>query len=193
MIGKINCFIDKNVQECYDLFLNVYKSTCEDYIPKKIERGINGEAAKWLTPDIKNAIRQKYRLWYFNNHSGWKNIEMVAKFKELRKQVKTMVKTAIKAYEFNLASKAKSNPKLVYSYINSKRTVRDNIRALTDKDGVTKEDGSDIVNILNDQFNSVFEKDNGRVPNFENKILNYQSDWIIDRDVTIKTICLKLV
>ena len=64
----------------------------------------------------------------------------------------------------NLANNAKNNPKMVYSYINSKKTVKDNIRALNDETGKRVEDPGENVKILNNQFKSVFEKDNGEIP-----------------------------
>jgi hypothetical protein len=57
-----------------------------------------------------------------------------------------------------------NNPKMVYSYMNSKKSVSDNKRALNDETGKTVEDPGEIVKILNNQFKSVFERDNGDIP-----------------------------
>ena len=64
----------------------------------------------------------------------------------------------------NIARSAKINRKLVYQYVNSKKVVKNEIRALNNKDGVRVEDPAEIVNILNDQYQSVFEQDNGIRP-----------------------------
>ena len=53
---------------------------------------------------------------------------------------------------------------MVYSYINSKKVIKDTIRALNDENGKRVEDTGEIVKILNNQFKSVFEKDNGEMP-----------------------------
>ena len=53
---------------------------------------------------------------------------------------------------------------MVYSYLNSKKAVKDSIRALNDETGMRVEDPGKIVKILNNQFKSVFEKDNGEIP-----------------------------
>ena len=74
------------------------------------------------------------------------------------------VKNAVKGYEKNIANNAKKNPKMVYSYINSKKVIKDTIRALNDENGKRVEDTGEIVKILNNQFKSVFEKDNGEIP-----------------------------
>ena len=45
--------------------------------------------------------------------------------------------------------------------MNSKKAVKDSIRALNDETGKRVEDPGEIVKIFNTQFKSVFEKDNG--------------------------------
>ena len=46
----------------------------------------------------------------------------------------------------------KKIPKIVYSYINSKKAVKDNKRALNDETGKSVEDPGEIVKILINQF-----------------------------------------
>ena len=48
--------------------------------------------------------------------------------------------------------------------MNSKKAIKDTIRALNDENGKRVEDPSEIVKILNNQFKSVFEEDNGEIP-----------------------------
>ena len=65
-----------------------------------------------------------------------------------------------------LANNAKKNSKMLYAYVNSKKVVKENIRALNDENGKKVEDPAEIVRILNHQFKSVFEVDNGEKPEF---------------------------
>jgi hypothetical protein len=53
---------------------------------------------------------------------------------------------------------------MVYSYLNSKKVIKDGIRALNEGDGRRADDPKRIVEILSDQFKSVFEKDNEEIP-----------------------------
>ena len=78
-------------------------------------------------------------------------------------------------HEENKAKNAKNNPKMVYSYMNSKKAIQDNIRALYDETGKRVEDPDEIVKILNKQFKSVFEIDNGLTPEINNIKKAY--DW----------------
>ena len=77
------------------------------------------------------------------------------------------------------------NPKMVYSYVNSKKTVRDSIRAFIDENGKRVEDKAEIVKMLNDQFKSVFEIDNGDRPFFERERSGYE--W---EDLKCKSDCV---
>jgi hypothetical protein len=77
-------------------------------------------------------------------------------------------------FESKLVKDAKSNPKLLYSYINSKQKTKQHISSLLNQDGTTCDDGQQIVNILNNQFKSVYEiEDMNNLPSFTS-ILNVQ-------------------
>ena len=59
-------------------------------------------------------------------------------------------------FESNIISKYKSNPKILYSYINSQRSCQDCIRSLSNSDGCVTTEVKDIVHLLNKQFCKVF-------------------------------------
>ena len=73
---------------------------------------------------------------------------------------------------------------MLYAYVNSKK-VKDNIRALND------ERGKKVARILNNQFKSAFEVDNGEKPEFSRKKRAY--DWGNLADVTEETIMEKIM
>ena len=52
---------------------------------------------------------------------------------------------------------------MVYSYINSKKAVKENISAINDEMGKRVYESGKIVKILNNLFISVFEIDNGKI------------------------------
>ena len=90
------------------------------------------------------------------------------------------MKNAVKDYEKNIANNPKKNPKMVHSYMKSQKTVKDSIRALNDERGNRVDDPNEIVKILNNQFKSVFEVDNGEVPNI-NEIKESVKDKKMER------------
>ena len=85
-------------------------------------------------------------------------------YRILNKKCESEVKNAVKEYEKDIANNAKKNSKLVYSYMNSKKAIKDTIRGLNYEKGKRVEDPCEIVKILNNQFKSVFEKDNDKIP-----------------------------
>ena len=68
-----------------------------------------------------------------------------------------MVKNTIIEFEKNVVKAAKKNKKVLYSYINQRQAIKEQIRALIDSNGIVQTDKESIVNILNEQFHSVFE------------------------------------
>ena len=81
-------------------------------------------------------------------------------------------------YELELIEKSKSDPKLIFAYINSKQRVKSVIRSMRDMNGEVSTDGKEIVNLLNNYFSSVFVKENENTPKLqkrtENSIENFQ-------------------
>ena len=70
--------------------------------------------------------------------------------------VKKVVKLAILEYESSIVEKSKSNPKILYTYINQNKKCNDSIRALRDSSGELTSYKSVIANLLNYQFFSAF-------------------------------------
>ena len=181
-------FSGLNIQDSYNEFLN---KVCSEHITHKIERRGIKNLCRWLTPEIKKNIRKKFTLWNLNIKSGWKNTFLVDEYKKLKKLVKNKIKCSVREYEFSIASKAKENPKLVYEYFNSKKQIKSDIRALTDKLGKRREDTKDIAEILNQQFKSDFEKDDGFKPLIETQNAAYH-DWNTSRDINPEMVIEKL-
>ena len=69
-----------------------------------------------------------------------------------------------------LASRAKHDPKLIYSYIRSKMDVKEQIKSLNDDEGRLTVEKSEIADILNNHFVSMFIKETpDPIPEFENR------------------------
>jgi len=113
---------------------------------------------------MKSNMRKRLNLWHANKRAKWKDVSIMREYRILNKKCESEVKNAVKEYEKDIANNAKKNPKLVYSYMNSKKAIKDTIRALNDEKGKRVEDPCEIVKILNNQFKSVFEKDNDKIP-----------------------------
>jgi hypothetical protein len=159
-----NMFRDKDVQYSYSEFLRIYNESCERFIPKIDISGNFKTRPKWLTSGIKSNMRKRLNLWHAKKRANGSDSNLVKEYEKIKKVCENGVNGAVRDYEKNIAKNAKNNPKMVYSYMNSKKSVSDNIRALNDETGKRVEDPGEIVKILNNQFKSVFEKDNGDIP-----------------------------
>ena len=91
-----------------------------------------------------------------------------------------------------IATESKSNPKLVYSYVNNQLKNKDSIKNLVAKDGKDLRGLDEIANCLNKEFLGVFTKDDGqiepdtsriRVPNGNVEKLSIAPEVVFNQDV----------
>jgi hypothetical protein len=159
----------KNVNDMYAIFMEHYELACVAYVPSRAEMK-RSKQVPWLTKELKKKIKTKNILWYKNRSMGFKNTDCLSVYKELKKSVEKDIKAAIKAFEKDLSRKAKSNPKLLYSYVRKKQKVQNHIRMINSVAGDTVTDPSEISNSLNSYFHSVFVKEMGEtLPDFRSR------------------------
>ncbi|XP_065672226.1 uncharacterized protein LOC136090046 [Hydra vulgaris] len=132
----------------------------------------------WMTKELLSLIRLKKSLWACNVSLKWKITSLVGEYRETRKFVKKLSHSSLKSFEIALAND-KRNPKRLFPYINSKRSVINQISSMriTSSSKIINSDTITIANSLNNQFQSVFSKEpsNDNLPRFDrrtNTILN---------------------
>nr|XP_047129493.1 uncharacterized protein LOC124809440 [Hydra vulgaris] len=130
-----NGFKSKPINEMYDLFLYHYNYATNLFIPR-INYQNRRNRNKWITPELKHKIRTKNTIYGL------------------------LINNNIKQFESTLDSKLKSNPKLLYKYINEKKSVKTHIRALEIDNGEIINDQFAIATELNKYFHSVYVNDN---------------------------------
>ena len=142
----------------------MYEKIWNEYIPLK--RNCKGRKGKGtMSKEIKGMVRQKHKLWY-KIRSERDKIEHRNQCSKLTKSIK---KENMRLKR-ELASKAKHDPKLIYTYIRNKMDVKEQIRAIKDDDGRLTVDRSEIADILSNQFESVFVKESlDSLPEFERR------------------------
>lgn len=151
-------FSCRTVNESYELLVSTYSQLCAKFIPTRQPRLGNAQP-QWFTQDIRRSNKELHKLWYRNNACKWRRQDLSAQYEQLRKQNKDKLTLAIKAFERNLASQAKSDPKRVYAYVRSRQRTCCPIRSLRDTNGDVCVLGADLARIFNNQFNSVFIED----------------------------------
>ena len=154
---------------CYDFLAQKFHSQCEKHVPKMKVSARN--SPPWMTQELKHSIKEKHKFWYKMKSSN--SSESKERYRHISAKVKMDIKSAVETYEHNLATKSKSNPKLIYSYTRSKQNIKDHIRAVHDSAGQLVTEREIIANVLNEQFKSVFviepECEESELPFFESR------------------------
>ncbi len=147
-----SCDVNTN----YSTWLRLYDTGVDRFVPKtpvnicttSLEKSIKNDQ------DVKTAIKFKHKL-FAKSRASPKTPQLKIEYKAAAKSVKKLVNKATYTFERSVADRSKQNPKILYSYINSQKQSRDQVRMLT-RNGADLVDGSDIANCLNDAFHGVF-------------------------------------
>ena len=160
-----------NIDEAYDQIINNYNIAVKRYIPTRQSMPQANSVTKWFNREIKTATKEKYSA-FARLRSSPKSVKnsLKSSYNRSARKVKKLIAEAIQKYEMSIISRCKTNPKLLYSHINKQKNCRVQIRALENDNGCLISDGTEMANILNKQFFSVFSSDSpGQSPICEPK------------------------
>ena len=175
-----------NVNEMYEHFLHHYNIATDIHTPKfKRSSYDNNHSPNWFNNDLKILTKQKRKLWFkLRAASPLAKLTLHNEYVNTCKTLKNKIYSTILSYEKVIVSNCKSNPKLLYSYINNQKKVSDSIRSLVDNDGIPLNNKSDIAECLNNQFCKVFSSPSPR-SNFPR--LSKLTETICSLDLSIFT------
>ena len=121
---------------------------------------------------------------------GRKGEGVLKEYRECAREVRKVVKGAIKNHELDI-------PKLLYSYINNRQQTNDVIRSLGGggEDGENVTEKEEITRILNRQFESVFimDEEDVELPEFNrrtDKTYEVDKDKMLGLEVIVKRLGL---
>ncbi len=146
-------------QTVFHIVASAYREAMEKHVPIKTNRGISNhtvDIAVKKDKAVREAIKNKHRL--FARTKSNPSAQTKKEYNRAAREVKKCVRRVRADLEYELATKCKHEPKLLYSYINSQKKVKDEIKALTLDDGSLIVDKSAIANTLNLQFRNAFTK-----------------------------------
>lgn len=102
-------------------------------------------------------------------------------YKECRNKVNSEIRVAKREYETRLADKIKEDPKSFYAYVRSRSKVKVKIGPIKDNLGQVVSEDSEMVNIFNEYFSSVFTKEDLiNIPKVDNSIVNNKNCYLED-------------
>ena len=108
----------------------------------------------WWNKQIADCLRDKRDA--FNKLKSHTNNEARARFTELRRKAKKLIKKSKWSTEVYIANQSKTNPKEFYNFIRQKRVVTSTVGPMMDANGDFTNDEEQISSILNTFFASVF-------------------------------------
>ncbi|CAJ0962937.1 unnamed protein product [Ranitomeya imitator] len=168
-----NILRNKNTDNKWEMFKNILNRQCKRFIPCGNKRTRNRKNPMWLNKEVRQAINSKKKAFALLKQDG--TIEALKNYREKNTLSKKLIKAAKKETEKHIAKESKTNPKLFFNYINSKRIKTENVGPLKNSEERMVVDDEEKANILNTFFSTVFTVENemlGEIPrNNENPIL----------------------
>ena len=145
-----------SVEDMWNSFKDRIYVIIEERVPSKISQ--SRQTHPWMNRSIRREIRRKQRAYKKSRRSGRKKDR--DRYKKLQAGVHFEVRSAHKQYMEDVVSDSyKGNPKKFWSYIKSTGQESAGVSPLKNEDGFLKSDILSKANILNNQFESVFTKE----------------------------------
>jgi len=142
---------ESSVEGVWECLRDEINTAVDLYVPKRQRR--TGNRPKWMSRDILRALRKKRRIWRKERNKD------LPEYKEMEKNVKNLIRNAKRNYEKKLATQSKDNSRPFYSYLKRKTKCRTSVGPIKDKNGKMVTDPKEMAEIINQYFNSVFNRD----------------------------------
>jgi hypothetical protein len=144
-----------DVEDMWNEFKSGVNNIIDTHIPSKMSTSRFNQA--WINRKVKRLCRQKNRSYRkaktTNKAADWR------RYQHLKRACRNLCRETYNNYIRDIISPdLGSNPKKFWSFVKSKRTDSSGVAPLKNKDGLIYSDSTTKANILNDQFSSVFNK-----------------------------------
>ncbi|KAK8748335.1 hypothetical protein OTU49_016085 [Cherax quadricarinatus] len=152
--------VGKSVNEMMEYVATKCKEAEERFVPKGNRNNRKTKTSLWFTRRCREAKTKCNREWKrYRRHRTQENKEISRRARNEYAQIR---REAQRQYENDIASKVKSDPKLLYSHIRRKTTVRDQVIRLRKEGGELTRNDQEVCEELNTRFKEVFTVETGR-------------------------------
>ena len=162
----------RDIESLWHALKDAIQNTIDKRVPSKMTQGRHTHP--WINTTIRRKInrRQKAR----KKARKYKKRD-VDRYKRLQQEVQYEVRQANKKYMEDVSTDYKENSKIFWSFIKSKGQEWTGVAPLKNKMGFLQSDNKSKAEILNEQFQSVFTKENlNNCPNKGNSPYQTMSD-----------------
>jgi hypothetical protein len=147
-----------SVEDLWNLFSKGLEKSIQEHVPHKT--CTNKYHLPWLSPEIKHLIQKRNRTYRAMKKSNDNHLRQ--NFNILKSKIQRKLRNAYWQYVENIVvepDQKQTTSKKFYTYLKHNKTDRSGIAPLRDQ-GRLHTDPIDKANILNQQFQSVFTKEN---------------------------------
>ena len=175
-----NLISNKNCQEAFTSFYDVYKSIYNDCFPVKTSKSMYCNRKPWLTMGLKTSIRMKNKLFYKSKDKP--TPDNVSQYKTYRNTLNTALRTAEKEYYERTFNDLKHNLKKSWAVIksvinkNKKGTLPTSFRI----NNVETKNTALIANAFNKTYANNGKTLASKIPNVGIDPMNYISEEVND-------------
>lgn len=166
----------KTVEEMWNKYKKIMYELYHQCIPVRAKRKKMTSKPPWMNVKASRAVRRKF--FAFRRWQESKSSQMYNEYIKERNKATKAYKKAKKEFEGKIAKEAGKNPKAFYKYANSKLKVKTGIGKVKAGEGKMTETDEETAEMLNNFFQTVFIKEEGRLPNFdkrtEDKLENFE-------------------
>ena len=173
-LGSVNWeseFEGLNTNETWNNLKEKIFSAMENNVPKTKPCGKKHK--KWMDRGTLRTVRKKHQL--FRRWLQTRDGQIYQEYIKARNRASKECKKTKKRMELKVASEAKTKPKGVWSYVNSKVKSKSGVADLQKEDGSKTVNDYEKAEVLNSFFKSVFTtEENGEMP--EPPVYNFESE-----------------
>ena len=175
-----------NIHQAWDVFASYYESILMEcvlcHVPKTKKKNI------YMTREALRIKKKKCKLWKQYKLSG--TTTDYSLYCKARNELRSLTRSLRKLYEEKITCNIKTNQKVFWKYVNSRLKSRSSINCLQHPDGSMAHTNSEMANLFNDHFASVYTREDiSSVPSFN---LDYTVPTLNDIDITPSIVFEKL-
>jgi len=163
----------RDIESLWQALKDAIQNTIDKRVPSKMTQGRHTHP--WINTTIRRKINRKQKA--HKKARKTKKKRDVDRYKRLQQEVQYEVRQANKKYMEDVSTDYKENSKKFWSFIKSKGQEWTGVAPLKNKMGFLQSDNKSKAEILNEQFQSVFTKENlNNCPNKGNSPYQTMSD-----------------
>ena len=123
------------------------------YVPQR-RAYVASHKPKWFNQEIATAIKNRKMMYKKTN--GSQSTLHKHRYTQCCRNVKKLVRTAKRNEELRVARLCKESPKEFFSYVKSRKPIKESIGPLKDREGNISVSDQDVATVLNNYFSTVF-------------------------------------